>query len=281
MTDMPSSDATPLDRAVAAAQAAGEAPETSGRVADALLAAPLWLLLEETPEGDRIRPTLLELEAGPTALAFDAEDRLTAFAEGPAAAAQMPGRALVSMFAGAGLNLAVNPGVAPSEMFWDAAAVAWAAEALTGAVETEAAKPEALAAPEGLLPGALELIGAKLAALAPSLAEAILTEARFADGSARLLLVLRLNGAEAADPDLAAGVEAGVARALADTGRLAGAQLPELDAVFPAEDAPLLDRARRVGLAVELPAPPPAPEKPARPAPKAPGSDPDAPPILR
>ncbi|MGG7566714.1 SseB family protein [Rhodovulum sp. DZ06] len=271
--------ATPLDRAVLAARDAGQAPETAGRVADALLAAPLWLLLEEEPgTDDSFKPRLLELEAGPTALAFDAEDRLAEFADGPVAHIQIPGRALVSTFAGSGVCLAVNPGVAESELFWDAATVDWAAEALAGEVEAEAARPEAIAAPGPLPPGALELLGPKLAALAPSLAEAWLTEAQFSDGSARLLLVLRLNGAEKADEATRAEAEAATARALADTGRLAGASLPELDAAFAVEGEPLLERARRLGLGVDLP----EPQKPARrAAPKAPGSDPDAPPILR
>lgn len=270
MTDL---SVTPLDRAYLAAGEDALAP----RVADALLAAPLWLLLDEEPAEDVFRPTLLELEAGPTALAFDAEERLAAFAEGPAAHVCLPGRALVSMFAGQGLNLAVNPGVAPSEIFWDAATLAWAAESLAGEVDSEAARPQALAAPGDLPPGALELLGPKLAALAPALSEAHLTEARFDDGSARLLLVLRLHGAETA----AEGVpeaEAAVARALADTGRLAGAALPELDVAFATEGEPLLERARRLGLAIELPTPA-APA--ARPVRAAPGSDPDAPPILR
>jgi hypothetical protein len=259
---------TPLDRAwIAAGQDAH-----SGRVADALMAAPLWLLLETEPAGDKFSPQLLELEAGPTALAFDAEDRLMAFTEAVAAHVCMPGRALISMFAGQGLNLAINPGVAPSEIFWDAAAISWAAEALSGEVEAEQALPHALIPPEGITTEALELLGVKLAALAPALEEAWLAEASFPDGSARLLLVLRLRGG--ADPD----AEADVARALADTGRLAGAALPELDAAFAALGDALLQRARQVGMGVELPAPP-APKP--TPAPVAPGMDPDKPPKLR
>ena len=269
---------TPLDRAVAAARAAGEAPETAPRVADALLAAPLHLLLEEEPVGDRFRPRLLELAVGPTALAFDDEDRLAAFSHDVAFSIQMPGRALVSIFAGQGLNLAVNPGTAPSELFWDAATIGWAAEALSGDVTSEEARPQALSAPGALPPDALALLGPKLAALAPSLAEAWLTEAEFSDGSARLLLVLRLHGAEEAAPEAIGAAEAAAARALADTGRLAGASLPDLDAAFAREGAPLLESARRVGVGVDLPAPA-APAE--RPAPKAPGTDPDAPPILR
>ena len=263
---------TPLDRAWAAA-ADDATPHLSGRVADALMAAPLWLLLETEPAGDRFSPQLLELEAGPTALAFDAEERLIAFTEAPAAHVCLPGRALISMFAGQGLNLAINPGVAPSEIFWDADAISWAAEALSGDIEAETAQPHALVTPEGITAEALELLGLKLAALAPALAEAWLAEASFPDGAARLLLVLRLRG-EAGDAE----TEADIARALADTGRLAGAALPELDAAFATEGDALLNRARQVGMGVELPAPP-APRQ--APAPEAPGSNPDKPPILR
>jgi hypothetical protein len=266
---------TPLDRAYLAA--GGDA--LSGRVADALMASSLWLLLEEEPADDRFSPQLLELEAGPTALAFDSEDRLIAFTEVAAAHVQMPGRALISLFAGQGLNLAVNPGVAPSELFWDADAIAWAAEALSGEIDAEAAQPHALVTPEGITPEALALLGAKLAALAPALAEAWLTEASFPDGSARLLLVLRLRGVEnAVDPTPFSQIEADIARAVADTGRLAGAALPELDAAFAQDGDALLDRARRIGMGVDLPRPKAAP---APAAPVAPGADPAKPPRLR
>ncbi|MFT4793430.1 MAG: hypothetical protein ACJAVR_002375 [Paracoccaceae bacterium] len=259
---------TPLDRAfLAAAQ-----DPLSGRVADALMAAPLWLLLESEPAADKFSPQLLALEAGPTALAFDTEDRLITFTQDVAAHVCLPGRALISMLAGQGLNLAINPGVAPSEIFWDAATISWAAEALSGEVEAEQAEPHALVSPEGITAEALELLGVKLAALAPALDEAWLAEASFPDGAARLLLVLRL--ARGAGPQ----VEADVARALADTGRLAGAALPELDAAFAADGDALLLRARKVGIGVELPAPP-APQV-AR-VHEVPGSNPDKPPRLR
>jgi hypothetical protein len=275
-TVTPETVITPLDAAFAAA--GGDA--MSGRVADALMAAPLWLLLEEDPSGDRISPRLMELEAGPTALAFDTEDRLLAFTEAVAAHVCLPGRALVSLFAGQGLNLAINPGVAPSEIFWDADALAWAAEALSGNIDAEAAEPHALVPPEGITSEALALLGAKLAALAPALQEAWLTEASFPDGAARLLLVMRLRGAEdALDQSAYAAIEADIARAVADTGRLAGAALPELDVAFARAGDALLDRARRVGLGVDLPSRPAPPAPP--PAPTAPGMDPDRPPRLR
>ena len=52
-----------------------------------------------------------------------AEQRLAAFAGGEAAYAEVSGRLLAGLLAGEGVHLAVNPGVAPSELFHEAAAL--------------------------------------------------------------------------------------------------------------------------------------------------------------
>ncbi len=56
---------TALDRAV---RLAAEDEAQGGRVFDALFNAEMVLMLEEEPQGDSLKPALLELEAGSTAL---------------------------------------------------------------------------------------------------------------------------------------------------------------------------------------------------------------------
>ncbi len=262
-------DETPLDRAV---RLVGEDASDAGSVFDALFNAELALLLEEEPRDDRFRPALLELESGPTALAFDTVDRLAAFTDRPAPYAAMPGRALVSLLAegesnGRKLSLAVNPGVAPSELFYGPEALAWAVEFLADRPAEEDARILAFGPPHQASETLLAALDAKLAALSMALAEAWLVGAEFDGKAPGLLLVLRMR---------APGGEAGVAQAAVETARLADPDGVGLDVAFAAEGEPLLDNARRAGLGFDMPEP-----KPVRPAPAAPGSDPARPPKLR
>lgn len=238
---------TALDRAMALA--GGDAAD--GRAVDALLNAELCLLLEGPAEAGPPRPLLLELEAGPTALAFDREERLAAFGGGAHYLAA-PGRDLVALLAERGLNLAVNPGVAPSELFHGVEALAWMARAVALRAVAEEARPAALGAPRGAPEALLSALDAKLAALGAALAEAWLVET---DGALLLLAVERgrWGAGEAGEAH-----RAGLARALGETGRLSGAEL----AVAFAAEGPLLAAARRVGVGFEAPLPEaPAPRR--------------------
>ena len=59
----------------------------------------LFLLIEEAEDGAEVRPRVFALEEGRFVLAFDREDRLAAFAEGPAPYAALPGRVLAQRLA--------------------------------------------------------------------------------------------------------------------------------------------------------------------------------------
>jgi hypothetical protein len=246
---------TALDRAVARA---GDDPSADGGVFDALFNSDIHLLLEEAPEGDSLKPLLMALESGPAALAFDRADRLAAFAGGEAPYAAMPGRALVTMLAGREVSLAVNPGVAPSELFYGPEALGWAADFLTEGLVEDEARIATLGPPKGASPALLAALDGKLAALAP-----VLEEAWLAGTEVGLLLLLRLRDGAGERP---------AAQALAETARLAGSDGPPLDIAFARDGAALLSRARVVGLGFELPQ---------LPAPAAPGTDSSKPPILR
>ena len=133
---------TPLDRALR--RAGGDAAD--GRAVDALMGSELLLLLEAPLQGDRMRPVILELEAGATALAFDTEARLAAFGGG-SDYAEINGLALARLLGAQGVNLAVNPGVAPSELFHEAAALTWMAESAEAETRAEAARVGRLGPP--------------------------------------------------------------------------------------------------------------------------------------
>lgn len=272
-----SEEETALDRALRLA--GGNAAD--GRAVDALLNAELRLLLEAPAEESRIRPRVLRLEAGPTALAFDTDARLSAFAEGSDYVA-FPGRMLVELLAAEDLNLAVNPGVAPSEIFHDAAALTWMTQASAAQAETTRARIDTLAPPVSASEALVAALAARLADLAPLLDEAWLVEAGHAEGGTRLLLALReaealhMTGKRALDAAAEARRRA-LALAVSSSARLAQPEGPELDALFVAEGDPALSAARRFGLGFDLPARP-APEAA---APGAPRMDPDRPPILR
>lgn len=268
---------TALDRAMR--ESGGDA--AAGRAVDALLSSQLFLLLDAAhlhedahANPGRLRPKTLPLEAGETALAFDTEERLAAFAGGEAAYAEVSGRLLAGMLAGEGVHLAVNPGVAPSELFHEAAALRWMAEVSATRTEAQDAAPGAVGPPSAASEALAAALDAKLAALAAGLAEAWLVQA---DGP-RLILALRERGTWGED-EAAERHRAALAKALGETARLAAPEGPPLEAAFPAPaEAAAWAAIRRVGLGFDLPAPA-APSGPqARPAP---GSDPARPPKLR
>ncbi|MEM1314755.1 MAG: SseB family protein [Pseudomonadota bacterium] len=266
---------TALDRAMR--ESGGDAAR--GRAVDALLSSQLFLLLDDShldegEPGDRLRPKTLPLEAGETALAFDTEERLAAFAGGEAAYAEVSGRLLAGLLAGEGVHLAVNPGVAPSELFHEAAALRWMAEATAAETVSEEAALGAVAPPAAASEALAAALDAKLAALAAGLAEAWLVQTEGADGP-RLILALRERGTWG-DDAAAERHRTALARALGETARLAAPEGPPLEAAFPPESAAAAWAAiRKAGLGFELPAPA-APRTPT-----APGSDPEKPPRLR
>ena len=263
-----SAPATPLDQAHAAMAAAPEDPAARLRFYDRLAAAELVLLLEAEPEGEEIRPALFELEDGPVVLAFDREERLAAFAEGPAPYAALPGRALAAMLAGQGIGVGLNLDVAPSSILLPAEAIGWLAETAAAAPAEIEARPEALYPPGGLPEGLLEALDARLAAAAGLARAAYLAQVECAGGGSGHMLAF-LGTREGAEPALA--------RAAAEALAFSGVEAGWLDVAFLADADPLAARLATCALRFDLPEPAPAD----RHAPRPPGSDPDAPPRLR
>ena len=263
MTDP--ADDTPLDRAVRAMAAAPEDDAARLRFHERLADAELFLLLAEEADGDHIAPQIFDTEEGRFLAAFDREDRLSAFAGGIAPYAALPGRGLAAMLAGQGIGLVLNPGT-DSETLVSAEALDWLVSALAPRPDRTEARPRALHPPASLPAALVSALDAKLALLAGRAEAAWLAEAEHATGHRTPLLVF-----VAAAPDS----EPALAQAVAEALRFSGLDEATLDVAFLAAGDPLTGALARVGLRYDLPQPPaPAVRRP-------PGSDPDAPPILR
>lgn len=267
MTD----DLTALDRAHLAAEAAPEDEARRWRVYEALAGSELFVLLAaEAVDGPPV-PQVFDLDEGRFVLAFDREDRLTAFTGGPAAYAGLPGRALAAMLAREGLGLGLNLGEMSSRLL-PPDALAWLVEALA---EEPAAHGQT---PVGHLPfpGAAALAAAlrpRLAGLTGLARALYLTEAQYADGHRAPLLSVETTTPEAPPTEL----RTALARMLSEALRFAAAGPDQVDIAVLPLDAPELAALRDVAQVLT----PPAPVVEASEAPKGPGLDPAKPPILK
>ena len=203
-------------------------------------------------------------------LAFDAEERLTAFTGAPAPYAALPGRIIALHLAGQGTGLGLNLGVAPSSFLMPAAAVDWLAQTLGHAPETLQARAQGYVAPTDLPPTLLPALEAKLARAGGMAGAALLAGVRYEGGRrGHVLAFLDANPAS----------EAALAGAVAEALTFSGIEAGELDVVFLRQGDPAMAKLSAVALSITLPDPPQA-EAQTR-APSAPGMDPTRPPRLR
>jgi hypothetical protein len=258
-------DDTPLDAAFEAMEAAPGDDAQRLQWYDRLAACELFLLLEEEAEGDRIRPRLFPVEAGAFVCVFDREERLSAFAGGPAPYASLSGRALTGMLAGQGLGVAVNLG-AGSEMLLFADGLDWLAGMLETRPDEVEEAPAEIAPPKGLPERLLSALDARLASAAGLARQAHLVAVVYAGGGRGHLLGF-------VDP--APGAEPSLARLVGEALAFSGLEAGTLDVGFFRGTDAIVARLERAGLRFDLPEPEAAPER------AAPGSDPDRPPRLR
>jgi len=261
-------ETTRLDAAHAAMEAA-PGDEAARRAFYAELAATeLFMLLEEETTGESVTPRTLTVEGAEYVLAFDLEERLARFADGPAPLAALSGRALSGLLAGQGLGLALNLDVAPSAILLPTDAVAWMAEMLAPEPDQKEARIKAFHTPEGVTESLLSALDARLAK-AVGLADcAWLVGAEHEDGGTGHLLAI-IGAVPEAAPALA--------RAVSDLWRLSRPEADAFDVVFLDADDPAGARLERVGLRLDLPRPEPLAQVPGA----SPGMNPDAPPRLR
>lgn len=258
---------TPIDAAHAAMEAAPEDDAARLRFYERLADSELFLALEREAEGERITPQVFEVAGGSFVLAFDREERLAAFAGGPAPYAALSGRVIAAQLAPAGLGLALNLG-APSEILIPNDAVTWLAETVAHTPDEAEAQVAEVNAPLGLPEALLTALDAKLATATGRASGAYLVGVTYDSGARGHLLGF---------VDAVAGAEAALAKAVSEALTFSGIEAGALDvSFFRASDA-MAARLARHGLRFDLPQPEERIEE-LRPAP---GSDPDSPPILR
>lgn len=264
---------TPYDRAHAAMEADPENEAARLAVYDRLADAELFLLLEEEPEDEDIRPQLFETEEGDFVLAFDTEERLAAFVGSPAPYAALPGRVIAQNLVGEEVGLGINLGVAESAMLLPPEALEWLTHTLTHMPETTEARPisfEAPALPPAVLGLLLPAFEAKFAQIAGLASHAALAGVIYEGG--RRGHVLALVGApEAAQP--------GIAKAMGEALTFSGLEAGELDVTFLDAEDPATAHLMEIALVLHLPER--IEEEVQELRPTMPGMDPSKPPILR
>ncbi|MFP1646702.1 SseB family protein [Pontitalea aquivivens] len=264
---------TPFDRAHAAMEAAPRDDRARLAVYDRLADAELFILLEREPEDDTITPQVFETEDGDFVLAFDLEERLTAFTGAPAPYAALPGRVIAQYLAGEGVGLGINLGVAASSMLLPPEALDWLTDTLTHAPQAAAGRPAAFhapALPPGVLGALLPAFEAKFEQLAGLASHALLGGVTYDDGRRGHVLAF-LGAPDAAQP--------GIAKAMAEALAFSGLEAGELDVTFLTPGDPAAEALLAQALVLHLPEPDPEEVQELKPA--APGMDPSRPPILR
>lgn len=247
---------TPLDTAHAAMDA-GESDALRRAFWDLVAATELHLWLDGEPEGEALSPQVFEIEGGQYALAFDTEDRLSAFAEGITPYAAMAGRRLAGLLAASGLGLGLNFG-APSQTLLPPDLVAWLAGVGAPAFETVTERPTRLGRPT-LAEEGVATLDRRLAATEGMARTAWLAQATWPDGRTSHLLAV-----DEVIPGAAESIAHFVAEGLSFSGGAA------LDVMTVTAGSPLEGELAKVALRFDLPEPP----EPAKP-------DPTQPPRLR
>ena len=264
---------TPYDRAHAALEADPENEALRLALYDRLADTELFVLLEEEPVDEVIRPQVFSTDEGDFMLAFDLEERLAQFSDVPQPYAALPGRVIAQHLAGEGVGLGVNLGVADSALLLPPEAMDWLIETLSQTPREALGRPVDFGAPRlspamlGLLLPAFE---AKLAQLSGLASAAVLGAVTYDDGHRGH--VLAILGADAR-------VQPGIAKAMGEALTFSGLEAGELDVVFLRADDPAAQVLLETGLVLHIPEPEVEEVQELRPT--APGMDPKKPPILR
>lgn len=258
-------EATPLDTAHAAMIAAEDDDAARLRFYERVADVELYLLLEKEPQGDQIEPVLLDESY---LLAFDRAVRLASYAGGQAPYVALSGRTIAQMLEGQDLGLALNIGVAPSEILLPAGALAWLRDTLAQEAGEVEARIERLLPPKGLPETLIAAIDAKLATATGMAAGAYLAGVTYHGGGQGHLLAF-----VGAIPRAQEALVRAASEALTFSGIEAGA----MDVGFFGPNDPVVEKLARVGLRFDLPQGDGLQHTPRMP----PGSDPSKPPNLK
>ena len=239
-------DLTRLDAAHAAMEAAPEDATVRLRFYEWLAAGELYLLLKSEADGDRIDPEVFELPEHSVVLVFDREDRLAAFAGGPAPYAALTGRVIARLLAGQGVGLGINLDVAPSSILIAPEAVDWLAGTLGQEPSEIEARPEKFTAPRGLPEDFLLALDGRLAAMEGLARWAYLVGVTYEGGARGHMLGF---------VDAMPGAEAALARGVSEVLVFSGLEAAALDVAFLSADDPVAARLAVAGLRFDLPQP--------------------------
>ncbi|MGJ8617669.1 MAG: SseB family protein [Sulfitobacter sp.] len=256
---------TPLDQAHAAMMAAPEDDAARLRFYERIADVELFLLLEAEPIEDQINPVLLDEGY---VIVFDRSARLAAYVGDAAPYVALSGRAIAGMLEGQPLGMAVNVGVAPSEILLPATAMAWLRETLAHEADAVEARIAQVFPPKGLPETLIAAIDAKLATATGMAAGAWLVGVEYKGGGRGHLLAFIGAIPRAQDALVRAASEA-----LTFSGIEAGA----MDVGFFEPGDPTVAKLAKVGLRFDLPQTEGLQHTPRLP----PGSDPSKPPILK
>ncbi|MGC1497004.1 MAG: SseB family protein [Sulfitobacter sp.] len=256
---------TPLDQAHAAMMAAPDDDAARLRFYERIADVELFLLLEAEPVEDQISPVLLHDEY---VIVFDRSARLAAYVGQAAPYVALSGRAIAGMLEGQPLGMAVNIGVAPSEILLPDTSMTWLRETLAHAAGEVEAKIEQVLPPKGLPETLVAAIDAKLATATGMAAMAWLVAVEYSGGGRGHLLAFVGAIPRAQDALVRAASEA-----LTFSGIEAGA----MDVGFFEPGDPTVAKLAKVGLRFDLPQTEGLQHTPRMP----PGSDPAKPPILK
>lgn len=258
---------TPLDKAQAAMSAAPSDDALRLRFYARMAEAELFLLLTGDAVGDEIEPDVFETGGATYVLAFDREDRMTAFTGKAVPYIALSGRTIIEMLAGNGIGLGLNLGEPRYEMLLPEETVNWLGRTLAGVPEETEAKADRILPPKGLPEPVLTALDERLASAIGLASAAYLAGIRYKNGTSGHLLafVSPLPGAEAA-----------LARTVQDALTFSGVEAGQIDVTFVDTADASLAHLKEHGLRFDLPQP--EAEALIR---TTPGGDPEKPPRLR
>lgn len=258
---------TPLDAAHAAMMAAPDDDTARLRFYERIADVELYLLLEAEPDGDQIAPKVLETDGAQYLLAFDRAQRLAQYAGEAGAYVALSGRNVAAMLDGQPLGIALNMDVAPSAILLPDTAVAWLRETLSHQAGEVEAKIERVLPPKGLPESLIEAIDAKLATATGMAANAWLVGVEYEGGGRGHLLAFI---------DAIPRAQDALVRAASEALTFSGIEAGAMDVGFFGHSDPTVNKLMKVGLRFDLPQ-----METLQKTPRMPGSDPDAPPVLK
>lgn len=235
---------TPLDQTHAAMEANPQSDSARLSFYERLADAELFLLLDEEAKGKHVSPSVFDTSDGRFVLAFDREDRMTAFTEGPVPYAALSGRAIAAMLAGQDIGLGLNLGVAPSSFLVPAGALAWLSDTLSDGPAEATERPEEIAPPAGLPEKLVTAIDTKLASARGLARMAYLVSVTYEGGRPGHMLAFI---------DTEPGAEAALARNISEALVFSGIEAGTLDVAFFNASDPLSAKLARHGLRFDIP----------------------------